>query len=138
MAFPSHLAAFFIGAVALPVPWSLAQITVQSSAASLVLPDMLVDRLVADLERAIASQQAADLFGTKIFIDERLDHVPVARGQAAVTTRTFPSCAGLFLRPFETISTVIPTAVALEFSVNRASVPIERERDLGTGEVLLS
>ena len=136
--FAGYFASFFMGAVSLPILRSLAQVPIESSSPSLVLPDVLVDRFMAHAEQVIASQKAADLLGAEILSDELFDQLPVFRCQSTVARGAFPPSAGLFLRSAVAIAAVISTAIALELSIDRAAVPAQTLRNCSAGEVLLS
>ena len=138
MPFAGYFASFFMGAVSLSILRSLAQMPIESSSLSLVLPDVLVDGFMAHAEQVIASQKAADLLGAEILSDELFDQLPVFRCQSAVARRAFPPSAGLFLRSAVAIAAVISTAVALELSIDGAAVSAQALRNCSAGEVLLS
>ena len=56
-------------------------------AVSLVVPDVSVDGLMADLETSFEIQSAGDLLGAPVLLHQQdLDHVPVRRGEAEVSS----------------------------------------------------
>ena len=76
-----------VGAVSLsPFLGGLSQAGVQQSAVSLVVPDVSVDGLMADLETSFEIQSAGDLLGAPVLLHQQdLDHVPVRHGEAEVS-----------------------------------------------------
>lgn len=77
-----------VGAVSLsPFLGGLSQVGVQQSAVSLVVPDVSVGGLMADLETSFEIQSAGDLLGAPVLLHQQdLDHVPVLRGEAEVSS----------------------------------------------------
>ena len=54
---------------------------------SLVVPDVSVDGLMADLEPALASQSPGDLLGAPVVLPQQaLDQMPVRRRKAEVSS----------------------------------------------------
>src|SRR5438270_125038 len=91
VAFSGHFAAFFIRSIALSVLRPLAEVSVESSAASLVAPDMLVDGFVANPKHSVTPQSAADLLGAEVGFNELFDQLPVFGTQMAFPSRTSAS-----------------------------------------------
>ena len=77
-----------VGAVSLsPFLGGLSPVGVQQFAVSLVVPDVSVDGLMADLETSFEIQSAGDLLGAPVLLHQQdLDHVPVRRGEAEVSS----------------------------------------------------
>ncbi len=77
-----------VGAMPLaPLFCGLSQMRVQASPVSLVVPDVSVDGLMADLEPALASQSPGDLLGAPVVLPQQaLDQMPVRRRKAEVSS----------------------------------------------------
>ena len=75
-----------VGAVSLsPFLGGLSQVGVQQSAVSLVVPDVSVDGLMADLQPAFECHAAGDLLGTPVLLlQQSLDQVPVLVRESAI------------------------------------------------------
>ena len=65
--------------------------SVESSAASLVVPDVFVDGFVANSKQSVESEGAADLFGAEVGLDALFDEQPVLVTQKAFPSRTSAS-----------------------------------------------
>ena len=75
--FSLDAAALFEAAVPFSVTQSLTKKQPQMPAASLVVPDVLVDRLVANLENAVFPEPATDLLGAEQVREQPLDQHPI-------------------------------------------------------------
>ena len=75
-----------VGAVSLsPFLGGLSPVGVQQSAVSLVVPDVSVDGLMADLQPAFECHSAGDLLGAPVLLlQQSLDQVPVLVGESAI------------------------------------------------------
>ena len=75
--FSVDAATLFIAAVPLSVSQSLTKEQPQVATTLLVLPDVFVDRFVADLEKTFLAQPATDLLGAEQVSEQALDQRPV-------------------------------------------------------------
>jgi len=76
-----------VGAVSLPPLFGgLPQVRVQESPVSLVVPDVSVDGLMADLQPAFECHSAGDLLGAPVLLlQQSLDQVPVLVRESAIS-----------------------------------------------------
>ena len=77
--FCADAATLFIPTVPLSVSQSLTKEQPQVTTPLLVLPDVFVDGLVADLEKIFLAQPAADLLGAEQASKQALDQRPIGR-----------------------------------------------------------
>lgn len=136
-AFARESPAAVVAAVALaPLLGRSPQMAVQCSALALVLPDPLVDGLVADREFTGLPQVTGDLFGTPPLAQQRLDQAPLAVGEPLVAPRARAPAARALAGLLGAIGAVVCTAIALQLAANRAAVAAEGARDLRLVELL--
>ena len=120
-----------VAAVALaPLLASAAQMLVERAAPLPILPDVAVDRLVANREAAVPLQPPRDLFGTPVFAHQGQDLVPLGGRKAQIAARSRPPAAGLPVGHLRAVRAVVPRAVAAHFPSDRAPVPAQ---DTGNG-----
>lgn len=130
MPLSSQSAAPLIGAVALAVPRALTQPSPQIASLTFVMPDVLVDGLVTDLEQAMSREPAADLFGAEIGAEKCLDNAPLLVGELTVLARAAPPAVCGFLRSKRPVRAITMRAVAPDLTVNRAPIALHQPRDL--------
>lgn len=109
---------------AVPFPEALvrpAQMLVQRAAAVLVLPEVVIDRLVADREDLEASEPSDHLLGAEVFAEHRLDERPLRRGELRVGARNAAARVRARLRlPWDVAAAVLAPRVARDFSIDGA------------------
>ena len=81
----SELASLLSRAVPFPILRAMTESPVELSAGVFVAPDVLVNRLVTDLEPAFSAKPAADLLGAEISAHQGGDQVPVGIGKVTLT-----------------------------------------------------
>src|SRR5687767_11702349 len=117
-------------AIALAVLRPVTKAPPEITGAGLVPPDVLVNRLVADLEQAPPSEPPAHLLRAQIRAEQRLDHAPLLLGELAVLSCATPATVGCLLRSSVPVPTVRMCAVAADFSVDRAAIAFQQTSDL--------
>ena len=137
MSLSGHFATFFVGAVSLPVLWSLAEAAIEGSSLSLVAPDVPVDGFVTDVKYAEATKSAAHLLGAEVGLEQLFDHLPVFGREMTVPSGTLQAKTGELLRSVVSIAAVGLAAVALEFSSDGAAVAAHVYGDRSVGEAWL-
>jgi len=100
----------------------------------LVLPDVLVDRLVTDLENTVLAKTTADLLRAQQLSQQQLDHVPVVLRDPTVPTRSRAASLGSFLRFAWSIRAIETRAVATELTRDRAAMPAQQVSHRGVRE----
>jgi hypothetical protein len=107
-----------------------AQMAPHRATGFLVGPDPQIDRLMAHAPDALAAQTADDLFRTKVFAQHAFNGDEVRRPKAPVATGAPASTMGLLHGPARAVGAIIPRAVPLHLTPDRASVPLQLPRDL--------
>jgi len=86
VSFSLDAAALFVATIPFPIAESLTKKQPQMPAPPLVVPDVLVDRLVADLENTLFPEPATDLLGAEKVREQPLDQRPICSGKPGVTS----------------------------------------------------
>lgn len=108
----------------------------QRAAQAPITPDVAVDRLVADAQRA--AQPAADLLGTPSLPKQGFDPSQMRARKALIASRARATAGGALDGLAGTVAAVEAGAVALELAADRAAVAAELASDLGLVETLIS
>ena len=103
-----------------------------------VIPDVSVDRLVANREPAGPMQPARDLFGAPLPLEKLHDDREILRIELSITSRSPSTCTSLVRSNKGTVPAVVGRTVALNLTTDRAPVPPEESGDLGRPQALPS
>jgi len=111
VAFPRELAALLVCSVALAILGTVAQASIELAATAFILPDVLVNGLVADVQPAVEPQHSTDLLGTQIGAQQVSNQVPVGGGELTLAPRPRATPVGLLLGTSEAIRSIEPRAI---------------------------
>jgi Carbamoyltransferase C-terminus/Carbamoyltransferase N-terminus len=114
------------------------EVAVELPARALVRPEVPVDGLMTDRERALPLEPARDLLGAPVLAQEPLDPLPVRRGKPAIAPGARPPPPGVPVRELRAIGAVAAAAVALDLPPDGAAMAAEDARDRRGGEALLA
>ena len=112
-------------AVVMPVAFpalldSLAKVRVEASSMAAVIPDVLVDRLVADGQLPEPPEETGDLFRTEFAREQAPDEPPFLHAVAGALSRTTPPAAGHATGMQGLVAAVGRIGVAADFTGYRA------------------
>jgi hypothetical protein len=114
-----------------------AEAEVERAAPLLVLPDVAVDGLVADPERAGQGEPSGDLLGAPELVEQGFDQVPVLAHEPAVAPGPGSAAAGVAVGGAGAVAPVL-AGVALDLPADGARVAVEGAGDLGLAVALFS
>src|SRR5262245_31371225 len=131
-------AATVIASVAFaPLFSGTAQVRVEGSAGRLVGPDVAVDGLMADGQRALESKPSRDLLGTPVGLKKRLYPLPVCRTEASIPPGVGAPGAGIPVRELGAVPAIMMGGVTAQFSSHRASMASQNPSNRAAREPLL-
>ena len=109
----------------------MTQVKIQFAPVLLVVPDMLIDTLVTDEDKAVLRQTAADLIGAPLllrqFLFDQLHHN--RRHLARLLRGLLAPLRGLLVRLLETVAA--RAAVANKLTADRRRIDTKLPRDVG-------
>jgi len=130
-------AAVFATVALAPLLAGPAQVSPESAAGFLVLPDMQVDGFMAHDRESFASAAADDLLRTPVLPQERFDRGEVSWPVAGVPARATPAAVRHLDRHLRSVGAVVRRGIALYLACDRAPVPPQRDGDFGRRAALL-
>ena len=107
----------------------------ESAALTLVTPDVLIDRLVADVQHAAQSEKPGDLLGTEIGAKQTFDEPPIVWAEVTLSPVPGASSVCLFLGTFKAVGAIEPRSVAPDLTRDRAAMAAHEACDLGIREL---
>lgn len=129
---PCKPAPALLRGVALPMLLCpLPQTQMQRTAGMLLTPDVLVDRLVADTQTALAPKPSADLLGAPSLRQQVLDKHPLQGGEGASSSAPRAATVRALLRFTRTVSAVMHRGIPLQLAANGTGVSTHAPSDLG-------
>jgi hypothetical protein len=90
----------------------------ESAAISLVLVDVLVDRLVTHGEGSVESQVVGDLLWAPVLLHQRSDDFPKLRGQVEAASLAFPPSRRIAVGQIRTVPTIDKFLIAFKFATD--------------------
>ncbi len=115
------------------------QVSMKGAAPALVVPDVPIDGLMADLEPPVERQSSGDLLGAPILHpDQELDESPIPIGESEVPSGMRSPGASVSMRLQGPVESVSPSAIASDLSMDRASMPPQGLCDFSHGYLFSS